>query len=473
MVCLAALAQLPGWLCGETHSNSKRHREAGVPVGECHCSATAVFSAHVTKKLLSTEQVASSPPASETAVSRREVSLFEQLGRPRFVLAPMVDQSFLPFRLLARRYGAQLCYTPMINAGQLVRSALYRREVLADLAGGAADRPLVAQIAGHEPAVLVQAARLLEASVDAIDLNLGCPQGIARRGRYGAYLLEEEDLVVDIVQKMSSQLSVPVTCKIRLFRGELGRTIRLCQRLQAAGCAMLTVHGRNRHQNKQTVGACDWSAIAQVKASVQIAVVANGGIATFEDVENCLAITGADAVMSSEAALENPAIFCQNRDADGNYIDQDRLADEYLELTKHWIPACSREGDCPKCVRAHLFKMLHVGLQSHPDLRDRTSSARSFHEYVAVAQDLKSRGWTQPSFHQNEYSPLTSWYFRHRRSDNPAEDSHQEGMPNKNASGGIAKSLQEPEQPTMAVKEPVEGDDEDDAPWLHLFNETP
>jgi len=471
MACLAALVQLSGWLRGEAHSNSKHHIEADTPAEEGHCSATAIVSAHVAKQLLSVEQV-SCLPTFEAATSKKHVSLFEQLGRPQYVLAPMVDQSFLPFRLLARRYGARLCYTPMINAGQLVRSALYRREVLADLAGGTADRPLVAQVAGHEPAVLVQAAKLLEPLVDAVDLNLGCPQGIARRGRYGAYLLEEEDLVVEIVQTMSSQLLVPVTCKIRLFRGELDRTIRLCQRLQAAGCAMLTVHGRNRHQNKQTVGACDFGAIAQVKASVQIPVIANGGIATFKDVENCLAITGADAVMSSEAALENPALFCQNRDADGNYIDQDRLAHEYLELAKQWVPGCSREGDCPKCVRAHLFKMLHFGLQSNPDLRDQTSSARSFQTYVAIARDLKSRGWTQPSFHQDDYSPLTSWYFRHRRSDKTAEDSH-ERVPNESASGSAAKSVQESEQPAMPMKEPVEGDDEGDAPWLHLFDETP
>lgn len=472
MACLAALAQLPGWFRGEARSNSKRHVDADTRAGEGHDSSLAIGSAHMAKKSLPGEQV-SCLPTLQTAASMKNVCLFEQLGRPRYVLAPMVDQSFLPFRLLARRYGAQLCYTPMINAGQLVRSALYRREVLADLAGGAADRPLLAQVAGHEPVVLVQAAKLLEPFVDAVDLNLGCPQGIARRGRYGAYLLEEEDLVVEIVQTMSSQLSVPVTCKIRLFRGELDRTIRLCQRLQAAGCAMLTVHGRNRHQNKQTVGACDFGAIAQVKASVQIPVIANGGIATFTDVEHCLAITGADAVMSSEAALENPALFCRNRDVDGNYVDQDRLAHEYLELAKQWIPACRQEGDCPKCVRAHLFKMLHFGLQSNPELRDQTSSARSFQEYVAIASDLTSRGWTQPSFHHDGYSPLTSWYFRHRRSDKATEDCHQKGVPDESASGSVVKTVQESEQQATVVKEPAEGDDDDDAPWMHLFDETP
>lgn len=352
-------------------------------------------------------------------------NFFEQLGRPRYVLAPMVEQSFLPFRLLARRYGAQLCFTPMVHAGQLLLSAVHRHEVLSDFAEDTSDRPLVAQIAGHEPAILVEAARLLEPLVDAIDLNLGCPQRIARRGRYGAYLMEEEDLVIEIVQTMSNQLSVPVTCKIRLFRDELDRTIRLCQRLQAAGCAMLTVHGRNRHQIRQEVGACDLGAIAQVKASVQLPVIANGGIATFLDVENCFAATGADGVMSSEAALENPALFCENCDSDGSYIDQDRLAHEYLELAGQHISACSRRRYHLKCVRAHLFKMLHIGLQSNPDLRDRICNAESLDDFMDVARDLKSRGWTQPAFHRNDYSPLISWYFRNQHDANPATESHQ------------------------------------------------
>lgn len=338
-------------------------------------------------------------------------NLFDRLGRPTYVLAPMVDQSELPFRLLARRYGTQLCYTPMLNANQFVNSSSYRAEVLAEACEQ--DRPLIAQIAGHDPEILLKAGRYVEHMCDAVDLNLGCPQGIARRGRYGSYLLEEEDLVVDIVRQLSAGLSVPVTCKIRLFRDDLERTLRLVRRLEAVGCAMLTVHGRTRFQNKQTVGSCDFSAIAAVKRAVRIPVIANGGIATLDDVHSCLKVTGADAVMSSEAALENPALFCGNRDANGAYVDQTRLAREYLELAAQHLP--SKKGECPKCVKAHIFKLVYAGLQDNRDLRDRVGQAHTLSEYRAVVEELAARGWREPRFHETtEYPRERSWYYRHQ-----------------------------------------------------------
>mmetsp|Transcript_80712 Transcript_80712/g.234074 ORF Transcript_80712/g.234074 Transcript_80712/m.234074 type:complete len:446 (-) Transcript_80712:15-1352(-) len=347
-------------------------------------------------------------PGSEDAP--RASSFFERLGRPRYVLAPMVDQSELPFRLLARRYGAQLCYTPMFNANSFCGSAAYRKELLGRTPPE--DRPLIVQFAGHDPDVLLQAARYVEHMCDAVDLNLGCPQAIARRGRYGSFLLEEEDVVVDIVRKLSSQLSVPVTCKIRLFRDDFPRTLRLCKRLEDAGCAMLTVHGRTRFQNKQLVGACDFEKIAAVKAALSIPVIANGGIGTLDDVGRCLEETGVDGVMSSEAALENPALFSGNRDDKGNYVDQNRLAREYLELAHFYLGV---DAGAPKCVKAHLFKLLYAGLQDNTDVREKLSRAKSFDEFHAVVEELTTREWSQPGFHADgTYLRHRSWYFRYR-----------------------------------------------------------
>jgi len=361
----------------------------------------------------------------------------------------MVDQSELPFRLLTRRYGAELCYTPMINAGQFAKSTAYRLEALGPVLES--DRPLIVQFAGHDPATLLEAARYVEDVCDAVDLNLGCPQGIARRGRYGSYLLEEEELVIDIVRTLSSQLSVPVTCKIRLFRGDLERTLRLCRGLEEAGCAMLTVHGRNRHQNKLLTGMCDWAAIAAVKAAVQIPVIANGGIAVFEDLKRCLETTGADGVMSSEAILENPALFSNNRDALEQLVDQNRLAREYLDLAQEHLPIKS-DGSCPKCVKAHMFKILFWGLQSHHDLRERASSAHALEDYRAVLQELELRGWDQPCFGRGElFRREISWYHRHRQNEGSETTSLKIALGTADLPDGLRAEEEDEECPWSAM----------------------
>lgn len=126
--------------------------------------------------------------------------------------------------------------------------------------------------------------------------------------------------------------------------------MKLVQAIEKAGCAILTVHGRTKEQNKQRVGKCDWNMIKKIKSTLKIPVFANGGIYTYEDAIKCLKFTGADAVMSSEALLENPGLFS------GQLQDMDTLALEYLELSKQYNPDVSQ-------IRGHLFKILYAGLQ--------------------------------------------------------------------------------------------------------------
>ena len=153
------------------------------------------------------------PPKPRTAAERRELAwdAWRRHGSPQYVLAPMVNQSELAFRLLARRHGATLTYTPMLHSVLFASSDTYRRDNFDE---HPTDRPLAVQFCGDDPETLLAAARFVEHRCDYVDLNCGCPQAIARRGHYGAFLLDEPELIERIVRTLAEALSVPVRAPV-------------------------------------------------------------------------------------------------------------------------------------------------------------------------------------------------------------------------------------------------------------------
>ncbi|XP_042671453.1 tRNA-dihydrouridine(20a/20b) synthase [NAD(P)+]-like isoform X2 [Centrocercus urophasianus] len=204
--------------------------------------------------------------------------------------APMVRYSKLAFRTLVRRYGCELCYTPMVVAADFVRSAKARDSEFTTNRG---DNPLIVQFAAKEAQVLCDAALLVCPFADGIDLNCGCPQRWAMAEGYGACLINKPELVQDMVRHVRNQIDNPgfsVSIKIRIHE-DLKKTVDLCKKAEATGVSWITVHGRSIEERHQPV---HYDAIKVIKESVHIPVVANGDIRTLKDAENVHHLTGAD-----------------------------------------------------------------------------------------------------------------------------------------------------------------------------------
>jgi len=312
--------------------------------------------------------------------------------------------------------------------------------------------PLIVQIAGHDPQTMSKAAKIIlertnlpqsaakgcyHGPVAGIDVNCGCPQAIAKKGRYGAFLMEEsEDLVCDIISTLRKDLpsNIGVSCKIRLPLQENKLQERICKLIDA-GVDLISVHGRTLKENKTKVRECNWDAIAKV---VQIArehsrnpdfpIIANGGIEYSSDVDKCLMYTGASAVMSSEALLENPGIFQQSAMDDVDispellFQRQITYCHEYLDLCTLYPPlpgSLGKIGGSFNCIRAHVFKIIHRYLEEHPDLRERLghpTHVTSIHGVRQLLYQLQERYRNVHDWSTLRSSNFrkSSWYRRHR-----------------------------------------------------------
>jgi len=287
---------------------------------------------------------------------------WRKLGSPRFHVAPMVDQSELAFRMLCRKYGCDSAYTPMIHSRLFVEDKNYQDEIF-ETTGDGADRPLWIQFCANDPELFVTAARKIQQHGDYIDLNLGCPQRIARRGNYGAFLMDDIPAACAVVRKGATELDTPMSVKIRVF-DDVARTIDYARQLEAAGAMLLCVHGRTREQKAIGSFPADWDQIRAVREALSIPVLANGNVDSYEAALQCMDYTGCEGVLSAEQLLEDPKLFWR-REGDPSTkrvaAEAPRMLREYLELLREYPQPI-------RMVKAHIFKLLGAWLQEHFDL---------------------------------------------------------------------------------------------------------
>ncbi|KAI5296210.1 hypothetical protein KEM52_005153 [Ascosphaera acerosa] len=285
--------------------------------------------------------------------------LYEKMGCPKYVVAPMVDRSEFAWRMLTRSFMLDhdhkhdqdrsqpiLAYTPMLHARLFNETESYRKQHFEPLrskadhtsvpdltlpslspdstaapddtseyephldGNPAIDRPLIVQFCANDPSELLQAARRVEPYCDAVDLNLGCPQGIAKKGHYGSFLQEEPELIAKLVRTLHEGLRVPVTAKFRIQETK-EKTLQYARMILDAGASIIAVHGRRREQKGHNTGVADWSYIRYLRDNLppETVIFANGNVLCHDDLEKCIEATGADAVLSAEGVLSDPTIF--------------------------------------------------------------------------------------------------------------------------------------------------------------------
>ena len=250
------------------------------------------------------------------------------LGARPVMLAPMEDVTDPAFRLMCKRFGADMVYTEFVSADALIRSVSKTEQKL-NIADE--ERPVAIQIYGRDTATMVEAARIVEqARPDVLDLNFGCPvKRVAGKGA-GAGMLQNVPLMLEITRAVVDAVRIPVTVKTRLgWDAEHRIIVTLAEQLQDCGIAALTIHGRTRAQ--MYTGEADWTLIGEVKNNprMRIPIIGNGDVTTPQRARECFDRYGVDGVMIGRASFGRPWIFREVK----HYL---QTGEELTDLTPQW-----------------------------------------------------------------------------------------------------------------------------------------
>ncbi len=251
------------------------------------------------------------------------------------ILAPMSGVSDMPFRRMVKRGGAGLVVSEMIASAAMVRE---NRKTLLMAKNSPEEFPMSVQLAGCEPEVMAEAAKLNEDRGAAIiDINFGCPVKKVVNGHAGSALMRDEVHAAKILEATVKAVKLPVTLKMRTGWDASNRNApNLARIAEECGIKMLTVHGRTRCQFYD--GRADWAFIREVKAATRLPIIANGDINSIEDVDQALAVSGADGVMIGRGAYGRPWFLNQaiRYLRTGERLPEPSLAEQYSAVRAHF-----------------------------------------------------------------------------------------------------------------------------------------